>query len=213
MQLIGRFSSPFVRRVAVTMEVYGLDYEHLDLTPFGDDKAEVRKHNPLGRVPALVLDDGETVVESATIIDYLDGRVGPAAALTPPSGPARRRILTLASIASGATDKLVSSLYEHHLRPKDYVYRPWVGMCDAQVVDGFQWLDRQLADDWFVGGRMSQADLSVAVFWQFGRGKRPNFFERMQCRNLAALSERLSITEPFQNTLPGEGLPKGIALG
>ncbi len=211
MQLIGRFNSPYVRRGAVTMQIYGLAYERQDLIPFGAEKAEVRRYNPLGRVPVLVLDSGETLVESASIIDYLDSFAGPGKALTPRSGAARRQVLNTVSIAAGATDKLVSALYEHHLRPKELVYRPWVEMCERQVIDGFQWLDRQLSGRWFAGDRMSQADLSCAVFWQFGCEKRPNFFARMNCHNLAALSDRLADTEPFQRTAPGEGLPKGVA--
>lgn len=212
MKLIGRYNSPYVRRVAVTLAFHDIPFTREDLNPFGDEKAEVRKYNPLGRVPALVLDSGETLVESATIIDHLDSIVGPVHALTPADGAQRRQVLNLVSIASGATDKLVSSLYEHHLRPKEMVYRPWVQMCDRQVSDGFQWLDRQLTGDWFVGDRISQADLSVAVFWQFGLGKRPNFLARMDCPNLDALSARLAETPAFQSAPPGEGLPKGLAL-
>lgn len=213
MKLIGRYSSPYVRRVGATMVAYGLEFERVDLTPFGDDKAAVRAYNPLGRVPALMLEDGETIVESATIIDYLDGCAGEAAALTPPTGPERRQVLNLVSVAAGATDKLVSSLYEHHLRPKEMVYRPWTEMCDRQVVDGFQWLDQRLTGAWFVGDRMTQADLSIAVFWLFGHGKRPNFFRRMDCPRLTELADRLAATAPFQLTPPGDGLPKGVALG
>ena len=212
MQLIGRYSSPFVRRVAVTMQVYGIDYRRRDLVPFGDDKAEIRKHNPLGRVPALVLADGETLVESTVIIDYLDGVAGPERALTPPLGPARRQVLNLAAVAAGAAEKLTSSLYEHHLRPREMVYRPWTEMCDRQVSDGFQWLETRLAGNWFVGDRMSQADIAVAAFWQFGMEKRPNFLARMACPRIQGLSDRMAATPPFLNTLPGEGLPKGIAL-
>ncbi len=212
MKLIGGYNSPYVRRVAVTLGFYGMPFSREDLTPFGDDKAEVRKYNPLGRVPALVLDDGETLVESASIIDHLDTMVGPARALTSAEGPARRQVLKLVSIASGATDKLVSALYEHHLRPADKVYRPWVKLCDRQVQDGFRWLDAQLTGDWFVGGRISQADVSVAVFWQFALGKRPNFMARLNCDRLNALSDRLSATAPFLAAEPGEGLPKGLAL-
>ena len=179
MRLIGRFSSPYVRRVAVTLELHGLEYGHLNLIPFGDGKAEARKFNPLGRVPALELDSGEHIVESATIIDYLDGIVGPDKSLTPPpSTDARRDVLNTISVAAGATDKLVSALYEHHLRPREMVYRPWVEMCERQIIDGFNWLNERLVDDWFVGGRMTQADVSVAVFWQFGCERRPGFFKR-----------------------------------
>ena len=213
MKLIGRYSSPYVRRVGVTLLAYGLDFERVDLTPFGDEKAAVRAYNPLGRVPALVLDDGETLVESATIIDYLDGLAGEDAALTPPAGAERRQVLRLVSLAAGATDKLIASLYEHHLRPKAMVYRPWTEMCDRQVIDGFQWLEQRLTDAWFVGDRMTQADLSVAVFWLFGQEKRPNFFQRMDCPRLTALAKRLAETAPFQQTLPGPGLPQGLALG
>ncbi len=212
MKLIGGYNSPYVRRVAVTLGFYDMPFAREDLTPFGDDKPEVRKYNPLARVPALVLDDGETLIESGSIIDHLDTMVGPDRALTPASGPARRQVLKLVSIASGATDKLVSALYEHHLRPKEMVYRPWVDMCDRQVRDGFQWLDSQLTGDWFVADRMSQADVTTAVFWQFALGKRPNFMARMNCSNLDALSERLAGTAPFQAAAPGEGLPKGLAL-
>ena len=212
MKLIGRYTSPYVRRVAATMIHYGLAFEHVELLPFGDDKAEVRRFNPLGRIPALVLDSGETVVESATIIDCLDGMVGPARALTPAAGAERRQVLNLLAVASGAADKLVSSLYEHHLRPKEMVYRPWAKMCDRQVVDGFQWLEQQLTGGWFVGDRMTQADLSLAIFWQFGDEKRPNFFARMDCPKLTALSDRLAETEPFMQTPRGEGLPQGLAL-
>lgn len=213
MKLIGRYSSPYVRRVAVTLRIYGIDYEREDLTPFGDEKGEVRAYNPLGRVPALLLDDGECLVESAAILDFLDDLVGAETALTPAGGAARRQVLKRVSVATGAMEKLVSSLYEHHLRPKEMVYRPWVEMCDRQVSDGFRWLDGQLEGDWFVGGRMTQADVTAAVFWLFGLEKRPNFFARMNCARLDRFARRLAESDAFRQTLPGEGLPKGIALG
>ena len=213
MKLIGRYSSPYVRRVAVTLGLYGIEYHLESLVPFGKGKAEVRKFNPLGRVPALVLDNGELIADSAAIIDYLDGLIGPDRSLTPTHGSLRRETLNIIAVASGATDKLVSALYEHHLRPKGMVFKPWVEMCERQVVDGFQWLDQQLTDEWFVGGRMTQADISIGVFWQFGCEKRPSFFRRMNCPHLQSLSNRLVKTKLFQLTTPEEGLPKGIALG
>jgi glutathione S-transferase len=212
MQLIGRFSSPYVRRVAITMEIYGLEYDHLNVMPFGDEKDAVRKFNPLGRVPALALDNGEHLIESGAILDYLDGLAGSDLSLMPIPAKARRQTLNIISVASGATDKLVSALYEHHLRPKDMVYRPWVELCERQVIDGFKWLNEKLSDEWFVDRQMTQADVSAAVFWQFGSEKRPNFFKRMNCRNLQSLSDRLAATEPFQRTAPEQGLPKGVAL-
>ena len=129
------------------------------------------------------------------------------------AGPALGQVLNLVSVSAGATDKLVTVLYEHHFRPPEMIYRPWMEMCEKQVVDGFKWLDQRLTNDWFVADALTQADVSTAVFWQFGSEKRPQFFERMACKNLQALSDRLGSTPAFRRTTPEGGLPKGVALG
>ena len=72
MILIGRYLSPFVRRAATTLHLYGIPYEHHPLQHTGDAAAELRTRNPVGRVPALIIDDGQVLVDSSTIIDYLD---------------------------------------------------------------------------------------------------------------------------------------------
>ena len=80
MILIGQYDSPFVRRVAIAMRLYGIAFEHRPWSTFGDaDK--IAPYNPLRRVPTLVLDDGEALIESAMILDYLDDRVGPDRAM------------------------------------------------------------------------------------------------------------------------------------
>ena len=71
MILIGMFDSPFVRRVAVTMNLLAIPFEHRNWS-VGKDFDRIREFNPLGRVPTLVLADGESLIESAAILDYLD---------------------------------------------------------------------------------------------------------------------------------------------
>ena len=200
--LYGRHASPFVRRVAVTLQLYGLDYRHVPLMPFGPDKVELAKLNPIARVPALAIGDGEMLVDSAAILDYLDGLAGPERSLTPAAGPARRRVLTLLAVAHGANEKLVAGLYERHFRPRQAWHRPWLDACDKQVRDGFAWLNDACAGPWFTGPAMTQADVTVAVFWLFGRAKRPRFFAKLGCMRLDDLAERLQATSAFQATLP-----------
>ena len=213
MRLIGRYNSPYVRRVAVTLRLYGIDYVHEPVIPFGDTKADVRKHNPVARVPVLVLDDGETLVESSMILDHLDEQADPDRALIPSAGPERRAVLKVLAVLLGSAEKLVSVLYERRFRPKELWYRPWIEMCEAQVADGFGWLEDQLSDDWFVGGRMTQADVTAAVFWSFGAGARPGFFGRLGCTRLPALTARLEATPAFQATLPDpDSRPVGPAM-
>src|ERR1700689_2136202 len=200
--LYGRYASPFVRRVAVTLQLYGEDYQHVPLMPFGPDKAELAKFNPIARVPALRLDDGGMLVDSPAILDYLDSRAAPDRSLTPAAGPARRRVLTLLAVALGANEKLVAGLYERHFRPREAWHAPWLNTCDKQVRDGFAWLDAEFAGPWFTGPAMTQADITVAAFWLFGRTKRPRFFEGLGCKRLEALAERLQVTPAFQATMP-----------
>jgi len=200
--LYGRYASPFVRRVAVTLRLYGIGYRHMPLMPFGPDKAELAKFNPIARVPALRLGDGEMLIDRAVILDHLDQVVGPDRSLTPAAGAARRRVLTLLAVALGANEKLVAGLYERHFRPREAWHAPWLDACDKQVRDGFCWLDAEYAAPWFTGAGMTQADITVAVFWLFGRAKRPRFFAGLGCERLEALAERLQGTPEFQATLP-----------
>jgi glutathione S-transferase len=200
--LYGRYASPFVRRVAVTLQLYGVVYRHQPLMPFGPDKAELAKFNPIARVPALRLEDGEMLIDSSVILDHLDQLVGPPRALIPAAGAARRRVLTLLAVALGANEKLVAGLYERHFRPREAWHGPWLDTCDRQARDGFAWLDAQFAGPWFTGSEMTQADITVAVFWLFGHTKRPRFFEALRCERLEALAERLRETPAFQAALP-----------
>jgi glutathione S-transferase len=101
MQLIGVNRSPYTRRVAITLHIYGIAFEQRFLSGFGN-REEVRAANPLGRIPALVLNDGETLVDSGAIIDHLDEVYGRDKALTPASGPDRRAVLKISAIMMGA---------------------------------------------------------------------------------------------------------------
>src|SRR5215210_771936 len=75
--LIGQYDSPFVRRVGIALRLYGHAYEHRPWSTFGDaDRIAVL--NPLQRVPTLVLDDGEVLIESGAILDHLDELAGPS---------------------------------------------------------------------------------------------------------------------------------------
>src|SRR5580658_9389914 len=122
------FDSPFVRRVAISMQLLDIGYEHADWS-VGRDFEMIREYNPLGRVPTLVLDDGESLVESAAILDYLDEQVGSARALLPASGDERREALQLMAIATGSADKAVTQVYEGVFRPAEKRHDPWLARC------------------------------------------------------------------------------------
>ena len=92
MILIGQYDSPFVRRVAVTLHHYHMPFTRNPLSVFGD-KSQVQAINPLLRVPILIIENGEQIVDSFAIIDHLDHVVGNARSLIPAHGPERHNFV------------------------------------------------------------------------------------------------------------------------
>ena len=163
MILIGMFDSPFVRRVAISLKLRDLPFEHRNWS-VGKDFERIRAYNPLGRVPTLVLDDGEVLIESGAILDYLDERAESTRRLVPAAGVARRTVLRLMAIATGAAEKGVVQVYERAFRPYEKRHEPWVERQRAQAHGALAELERHCAlqpDDWMVGERMSQADITT----------------------------------------------------
>src|ERR1700719_421215 len=132
MQLIGGNRSPYTRRFAITLKLYGVPFEQRDLSGFGN-RAEVRAANPLGRIPALVLDDGETLWDSAAISDHLDQTCGGERPLTPATGADRRAVLKVAALRMGACDMGLHAAYERNHHPPEKVHQPWIDDCLAQM--------------------------------------------------------------------------------
>ncbi len=169
MMLIGMFDSPFVRRVAVTLNLLELPFEHRDWS-VGKDFERIRQFNPLGRVPTLVLPDGEALIESAAILDYLDDLVGPQRARLPATGAERRAALRLMAIATGAAEKGVLQLYESAFRPAEKRHAPWLERCSTQMHAALAELNAHAGEvrgGWLIGQRLSQADITVACVFAF----------------------------------------------
>lgn len=170
MILIGMFDSPFVRRVAVSMHLLHIPFEHRDWS-VGKDFDLIRRYNPLGRVPTLVLEDGESLIESAAILDYLDELAGPERALVPRSGKPRRDALRLMWIAIGAAEKGVLQLYERAFRPEEKRHQPWIDRCKTQMHGALAELERGSArcgdGNWLIDDRLTQADVTVSCVFRF----------------------------------------------
>jgi glutathione S-transferase len=167
--LIGMFDSPFVRRVAVSMNLLGMTFEHRNWS-VGKDFELIRQFNPLGRVPTLVQPDGEVLIESSAILDFLDERAGPERALMPSSGKARRQALQIVAVALGAAEKGVTQVYETVFRPPEKRYRPWLERCHSQIHAALAELDRlcqSSAGEWLIDNRMTQADITATCAYTF----------------------------------------------
>jgi glutathione S-transferase len=196
--LIGMLDSPFVRRVAVSMQLLDIGYEHANWS-IGKDFERIRQYSPLGRVPTLVLDDGEVLSESAIILDYLDERVGAARALLPPAGAARRAALQQMALAMGAADKGRDQIYEQVFRPADKRHPPWIERCRTQMQGALGAIEHACAArgaaPWLIGDAIGQADISVTCAFTFLR-------EALRLSDAASAYPRLSALAGRCEALP-----------
>jgi glutathione S-transferase len=209
MLLIGQYDSPFVRRVAIAARLYGIAFEHRPWSIFGDaDK--IAPYNPLRRVPTLVLDGGEALIESMAILDYLDELAGADRALIAPRGPERRHALKICALAMGLGDKSVSLLYERVLR-KDAL-KLWVERCEAQIGGVLAVLEKERAavktPYWF-GERIGHADIAVACVLRMTREAHLGLFDAARYPALTAHAARCEALAPFQEIVQPLSPPKG----
>ena len=205
MILVGQYDSPYVRRVAVSLRLLGFEYRHDTRSVFADFDA-MRKVNPLGRIPSLVLDGGETLIDSAAILDWLDETVGPERALLPRSGAERRRALRLIALATGAIDKAGAATYERVIRPAHLRWPDWVERCRTQAAGAIEALG---AEPWPAGARLDQAQITTACMIRYVRMADPALMPVGRYPSLDALAERAETRPEFRATYPAEyALPR-----
>ena len=196
--LIGQFDSPFVRRVGIALTLYQMPFGHEPWSVFADaDK--IRAFSPLTRVPVLVLDDSESLIDSHSILDHLDSLVPAQQALVPQTGAARRRALWVAALATGIGDKAVSLFYERRLHEDPS--RTFVERCEVQIRAALTLLDHHLAQQptgLWNGQGPGHADIAVACVWRFAQEAHPGLIAASDYPGLAGLSLRLEQTAAFR---------------
>lgn len=164
MKLIGMLDSPYVRRVAISLELYGVDFVHEPLSVFRTFN-EFAQINPVVKAPTLVLDDGTVLMDSSLILDYLETLAPADKKLLPPQPAARAHDLHVLGLALAACEKSVQIVYEHNLRPAEKLHAPWLERVTGQLLAAYSLLDKQLADS----EALTQASITAAVAWSFSQ--------------------------------------------
>jgi glutathione S-transferase len=201
MILVGRYMSPFVRRVGITLSMLGLPFEHRSLSTLQDADA-IRQYNPMGKVPILVLDSGEKLIESAAIIDAALEMV-PTQTLLPAQGPARRQVLQNCGWKTSALEKAIQAMYEPMKRPPEKVHEPYLVGLRAQACAGLDMLEKAAArGELSAGEPKNLADITAAVGWRFLLRPMAKDVTPERYPLLAALSERSEKTPAFQACQP-----------
>jgi glutathione S-transferase len=159
MKLLASPASPFTRKVRIVLAEKRIDceMERVDVQPVDNP---VNPHNPLGKIPTLILDDGTALYDSRVIVEFLDN-ASPIARLIPEDNRERVAVRRWEALADGVTDAGILIRYES-LRPKNEQSPAWVAKQAARMHRGLVQMQADLGEKpWCVGDRYTLADIAV----------------------------------------------------
>lgn len=204
MKLIGMLDSPYVRRVAISLQLLGLRFEHQSLSVFRTFD-QFRQINPVVKAPTLVCDDGTLLIDSTLILQYAEALA--QRSLLPSDPPALQRELRIVGLALAACEKAVQIVYERELRPAEKLHQPWVDRVRGQLLAAWRMLEEEAARQPLpaTSASMGQAGISTAVAWQFTRQMLPGVLPAAELPTLAAYSRVVEQLPAFAAAPHGEG--------
>lgn len=203
MKLIGSSSSPYVRKVRITMAEKKLDYQYVTDNVWSAD-TRIGESNPLGKVPCLVMEGGEALFDSRVIVEYLE-TLSPVGKLIPGNGRERAEVKTWEALADGVLDAAVLARLE----------ATWDGRSKAQRSQA--WIDRQLGKidasvkamakglgekPYCAGIHLSLADIAVGCALGYLDFRFPQIGWRDRYPNLTRLQDKLMLRASFVDTVP-----------
>ncbi|WP_431096563.1 glutathione S-transferase [Polaromonas aquatica] len=198
MQLVGMLDSPYVRRVAISLQLLGLRFEHQSLSVFSTFE-QFRQINPVVKAPSLVCDDGTVLMDSTLIIDYaeaLAAQQSPPRSLMPAAIAERQQALRVIGLAMAACEKSVQIIYESMLRPAEKLHQPWVSRVTGQLLAAYGALESELQRKPLAAtsGTMGQDGVTVGITWHFTQAMIPevvNAADYPALREFSARAEQL----------------------
>jgi glutathione S-transferase len=205
MKLIGMLDSPYVRRVAISLQVLGLRFEHRSLSVFRTF-AEFRQINPVVKAPTFVCDDGEVLMDSTLILEYAEALAAPRS-LMPAEIPARQHALRMIGLALAACEKSVQLIYERTLRPAAKLHEPWVERVTGQLLAAYGELEAELRRRSLPisDAAIDQAGISTAVAWHFTQTTLPQAVDPAAYPLLHEHSSRAERLPQFRAAPHGDG--------
>jgi glutathione S-transferase len=205
MKLIGMLDSPYVRRVAISLQLLGIHFEHQSLSVFRG-YPQFQTINSVVKAPTLLCDDGVVLMDSTLILQYAEALAHPRS-LLPFDLLALRRDLQLSGLALAACEKSVQIVYEQELRPVEKQHAPWLARVTEQLLAAYRLLERE-----FDGhpppagpGHLTQAGVTTAVAWHFTQAMLPKLVDPRAHPQLAAWSAHCEGLPEFRAAPHGDG--------
>jgi len=202
MKLIGSLTSPYVRKVRIVMAEKKLDFQ-LVLTDVWNSQ-EILQANPLGKVPCLVTESGESIFDSRVIVEYLDA-LSPVGRLIPPSGRERAEVRTWEALADGILDASILARMESIWagRTPEQRSQAWIDRQLRKVHDSLKAMGQGLGDKNYCSGiHLSLSDIAVGCALGWLEFRFPEIAWRTEYPNLGRLLDRLMLRQSFADTKP-----------
>jgi glutathione S-transferase len=205
MLLVGMLDSPYVRRVAISLQCLGLPFEHQSVSVFRTFDA-FRRINPVVKSPTLVCDDGTVLMDSTLIVEYAQALARPRS-LVPQEPAALARTLRAVGLALAACEKAIQLYYEDLLRPPEKRHAPWIERVTGQMHAAFAALEEAAANGSLVATaeQLDQDAISAAVAWTFTHETVAGAVSASQYPALAAFTARAEALPPFRAAPHGTG--------
>jgi glutathione S-transferase len=200
MKLLGTLTSPYVRKARVVLAEKKIDFEWVLDSPNNAD-SKVPRHNPLARVPVLVLDDETAIFDSPVIVEYLDN-LAPNNKLFPKSNREHIEVKRWEALADGLLDAAVGIRLE--LTRPEQQRSDSVMARERMAIDGaLEMMARELGDKhWCMGTPLTFADIAVGCALGYLDFRFPDIDWRTSCPNLARLHEQLMQRPSFADSVP-----------
>lgn len=206
MKLIGMLDSPYVRRVAVSMQLLGLRFEHQSLSVFRTFD-QFRAINPVVKAPSFICDDGEVLMDSTLILEYAEALARPGRSLMPASVPELQHALRVIGLALAACEKSVQIIYERGQRPPEKQHEPWVERVTGQLLAALGALEQEVKRRPLAATSetIDQAGVTTAIMWHFTQQIVPDVVPAAGFPGLAAYSAQAEALPEFLAAPHGAG--------
>ena len=200
MKLIGSLTSPSVRKVRIVLAEKKIEYQLQLDNPWNEDN-EVVSHNPLGKVPVLVLDDGATLYDSRVICEFLD-TVSPMGRLIPEESRGRIAVRRWEALADGVCDAGILIRYER-AREANLQSTAWIERQMGKLERGLAEMSKEMGDKlWCHGNGLTLADIACGCTLGWLAFRFADLDWRSQYPNLSRHFDKLSERPAFADTLP-----------
>ncbi|MEO7744196.1 MAG: glutathione S-transferase C-terminal domain-containing protein [Usitatibacter sp.] len=200
MKLVGSLTSPFVRKIRVILAERSIAHDFLEESAW-TATTTVPHYNPLNKVPALELEGGESIHDSAVISEYLDAISGNS--LIPGDARARALVRRGEALGDGVAEAGISAFLERK-REASRQDPAWIARQLDKVDAGIGAIGRELGDRPFIGGtHMNLADIACACALFWAEFRMPELGWREANPKLKAWAERMEMRPSFSATRPG----------